>query len=96
MQNTSCPDPEGEHPLDKAARLVGGRPALAKICKVSVSAVGNWKKRKQLGVPVKQSVRIERATNCAVPREALRPLDYLDCWPELQGRQTVACEGAKV
>lgn len=80
MENTSMPQTVEEHPLDRAARVMKGRPALAAYCRVSVAAIGNWKKR---GTPEKQCVRIERATGCVVTRRQLRPLDYLECWPEL-------------
>lgn len=81
MENTTTAEPVTEHPLDKASRLVGGRAELAHPLGVSVAAIGNWKKR---GVPIEHCVRIERATGGEVSRRHLRPLDFLDYWPELE------------
>lgn len=80
MQNTKLPEVAGEHALDKAARLVGGRPTLASHLGVTVSAIGNWKTR---GVPLENCMPIERATGGLVTRRDLRPGDWLEHWPEL-------------
>lgn len=72
--------PVDEHPVDKAARLYGGRPELAAALKVTVAALGNWKVR---GVPIEQCVPLERALGGAVTRRDLRPADWQDIWPEL-------------
>ena len=69
-----------EHPVDKAARLLGGRPAMAGQLEVSVSAIGNWKTR---GVPFEVCPAIERLTDRQVMRYDLRPDDWADMWPEL-------------
>lgn len=76
MDNTSL---LAEHPLDLAARLVGGRRALADRLGVSVAAIGNWKSR---GVPFEHCPRIERLVP-GVTRQMLRPEDYCEMWPEL-------------
>lgn len=68
------------HPLDEAARAVGGRGGLARLLGVSAAAIGNWKVR---GVPLEQCMPIERATNGAVTRRDLRPDDWQSIWPEL-------------
>lgn len=69
-----------EHPLDRAARLVGGRSNLASQLRVTPAAVGNWKSR---GVPVEHCAEIERLTGGQVRRPQLRPIDWLRIWPEL-------------
>ncbi len=70
-----------EHPLDAAARVVGGRNSLAQRLDISVAAIGNWKKRG--ATPIEHCVPIERATNGAVTRKDLRPDDWAAIWPEL-------------
>lgn len=80
MQNTKLPEVAGEHALDKAARLVGGRSTLAAHLDVTVAAIGNWKTR---GVPLEKCMPIERATGGLVTRRDLRPGDWLEHWPEL-------------
>lgn len=75
------------HPLDAAARHVGGRDVLAQILTsagfaVGVTALGNWKTRQ---VPEKAAVIIERSTGQQVTRRDLRPHDWGDIWPELIG-----------
>ncbi len=69
-----------EHPVDAAARIVGGRSALADRLDVSVAAIGNWKTR---GVPIEKCPRIERLTDTKVTRQVLRPNDWQEIWPEL-------------
>lgn len=61
---------EAEHPVDTAARMLGGRGVLADRLDVSVAAVGNWKQR---GVPADQCPKIEQATDGQVRCEDLRP-----------------------
>lgn len=73
-----------EHPIDEAARLAGGRPALARQLGVTLSAIGNYKAR---GVPEKVCVRIERIAP-QVTRQRLRPADWHEIWPELAGPST--------
>lgn len=82
MDNTPALSQDGPHPLDLAAKLVGGRAALADRLDVSVGAIGNWKSR---GVPIEQCVPIERLTGGVVSRPMLRPNDWQDIWPELAG-----------
>lgn len=69
-----------EHPVDTAARVLGGRSVLARHLEVSVAALGNWKVR---GVPIEQCPRIERFTGNVVTRQILRPNDWQEIWPEL-------------
>ena len=68
-----------QHPLDRAAKLLGGRAMLAHKLGVRASALGNWKDR---GAPVERCVSIERATAGAVTRKDLRPEDWAEIWPE--------------
>lgn len=69
-----------EHPLDHAARLLGGRAEMARRLAVTPAAVGNWKTR---GVPIEHCPVIERLTNRQVSRQLLRPADWHSIWPEL-------------
>lgn len=80
MQTIQIAKIDGEHPVDAAARLVGGRVRLAEKLEVSVAAVGNWKVR---GVPIEQCNPIECATFGAITRRDLRPDDWQHIWPEL-------------
>jgi len=77
-------------PLDKAARLVGGRGALALLLGIKISAIGNWKVR---GVPLEHCVPIERATHGAVTRRDLRPDDWANIWPELEAQSEQPWDG---
>lgn len=76
----------GEHPLDRAARLLGGRPEMARQLHVTVGAIGNWKTRSG-GVPIDKCVRIEVLSRGAVTRKDLRPKDWNSYWPELAQQQ---------
>ena len=80
-----------EHPIDMAARMLGGRVFLAEKLGVSVAAVGNWKQR---GVPIEQCPRIEKITFCEVNRQALRPNDWSEIWPELAAPCPNSARGA--
>ena len=80
MQPINLPPIAGEHPLDTAARAAGGRDRLAEKLGVSVAAIGNWKKR---GVPIDKCTGIEAASHRVVKRQALRPIDWMQIWPEL-------------
>lgn len=73
-----------EHPLDQAARLLGGRAEMARRLDVTPAAVGNWKAR---GVPIEHCPVIERLTNRQVSRQLLRPADWHSIWPELAASQ---------
>lgn len=68
-----------EHPLDEAAREMGGRAALASALGVTPAAIGNWKVR---GVPFEYCPRIW-ALVPKVTRQRLRPNDWREMWPEL-------------
>jgi DNA-binding transcriptional regulator YdaS (Cro superfamily) len=92
-------DPD-EHPVDHAARVVGGRAQLAEQLGVTVAAIGNWKHRE---VPIEKCPKIELITAGQVTRIDLRPDDWADIWPELAEAQantapvateTVAEQGA--
>lgn len=80
MQTNPLPIIPGEHPLDRAARYLGGRPLLASQLDVTPAAIGNWKTR---GVPIEKCVPIERLCPGVVSRRDLRD-DWPDIWPELE------------
>ena len=85
------PAASAPHPLETAASLVGGRPELALLLGVSVSAIGNWKFR---GVPFEQCMPIERATLGKISRRELRPDDWSQMWPELAVAQPEPAQAA--
>jgi len=80
-----------EHPIDMAARMLGGRVFLAEKLDVTIAAVGNWKQR---GVPIEQCPRIEKITLGEVNRQALRPNDWDEIWPELATQSQAPTQGA--
>lgn len=80
MQVENSAETSGEHPIDRAARLLGGRATMATRFCVSLGAIGNWKARMP---PEKICVLIERSTAGAVTRRDLRPDDWHEIWPEL-------------
>lgn len=59
-------------PLEKAVTLVGGQTALARKLGVKQQNI-HWWLTKSKKVPAERCIAIERATNCAVSRYALRP-----------------------
>lgn len=69
-----------EHPIDRAARYLGGRGVMADRLGVKPSAIGNWKDR---GVPLEHCAAIELACDGFVTRRDLRPEDWRRIWPEL-------------
>lgn len=73
---------ENISPVFTACKLMGGQSALARLLKVSPVSVNEWKAGKR-PVPAKRCVQIEQLTSGAVTRQALRPMDYLEHWPEL-------------
>ena len=85
--------PDNEHPVDHAARVLGGRAQLAEQLGVTVAAIGNWKHRE---VPIEKCPKIEVVTSGRVTRIHLRPDDWAEIWPELAQAQaniaTVATE----
>lgn len=81
MDIKSPTNPRSEHLLDTAARLAGGRVALASLLGVSSAAVGNWKIRG--AIPIEHCAAIEIATEGAVTRRDMRPDDWQKIWPEL-------------
>jgi len=87
MSDTRSEPGDDQHPLDEAAKRVGGRAQLAKLLGVTPAAVGNWKARE---IPAEHCPVIERETG--VPCERLRP-DVL--WSVLRtSNQQPAGEGA--
>lgn len=77
-----------EHPIERAARVVGSQTALAVALKVTKAAVGQWKDAGRR-VPAEHCPAIERLTGGQVRCEDLRP-DVP--WEVL--RQQAAGEGA--
>lgn len=71
---------QDDHPLDRAAKLRGGRDQLAKDLGVTPAAIGNWKSR---GTPIEHCADIERLCERGVTRIHLRPKDWQRIWPEL-------------
>lgn len=61
-----------EHPLERAARVVGSQVALAAALGVTKAAVGQWKDPGRR-VPAEHCPQIERLTAGAVRCEELRP-----------------------
>lgn len=68
--------------IKRAIALVGGVAKLAVVLKVTPQAVVFWRDGKRR-LPVEACPAIERATSGAVTRQALRPADWMDIWPEL-------------
>lgn len=63
--------------------LLGTTPtALSKMTGYSVQSVCFWRDGLRT-IPPEACVVIERATDCAVTRRELRPLDWWRIWPEL-------------
>ena len=77
-----------EHPIERAARVVGSQTALAVALKVTKAAVGQWKDAGRR-VPAEHCPAIERLTGGQVRCEDLRP-DV--AWEVL--RQQATSEGA--
>ncbi|WP_390342332.1 transcriptional regulator [Variovorax boronicumulans] len=61
-----------EHPVERAARIVGSQTALAAALGVTKAAVGQWKEEGRR-VPAEHCPSIERLTAGAVRCEELRP-----------------------
>lgn len=83
-----------EHPIDKAARIVGSQEKLAKALGVTKAAVWQWKGQGEKGrkVPADHCPAIERLTQGEVRCEELRP-DVPD-WAYLRRQPTPAEHGA--
>lgn len=76
----------------RAAKLLGSQRALAIALGVAPVNVSQWLSSASLKgrpVPPKQCVRIEALTKGAVSRRELRPDDWQDIWPELEGAAPV-------
>lgn len=76
--------------LSRAITLLGSKAgvvrAIAHISpKITVQHVTNWMHRDQEGAPVKVCTALEAATTGQITRQELRPDDWFDIWPELQG-----------
>lgn len=64
-----------EHPIDRAARILGSQVTLASLLKVTKAAVGQWRHEGRR-VPAEHCPVIERETRMrgeTVPCEDLRP-----------------------
>lgn len=75
-----------------AAVFFGNQARLARALGVTPVTVGQWLKPDEptgREVPPKQCVRIERLTEGKVTRQALRPADFFEIWPELVPAQPV-------
>lgn len=79
-----------EHPVDRAAKVVGSQTALANALGVTKAAVGQWKDDGRR-VPAEHCPSIERLTSGAVRCEELRP-DV--AWNVLRAQAAVEGEGA--
>lgn len=80
-------------PLERAIQAKVSAAALADAIDVSPSTPGMWKSRKS--VPAEHCAAIERATDCEVTREELRPKDWARIWPELAGIKRKSKRAAK-
>lgn len=83
--------------VSEAARILGNQAKMARALEVTPVTVGQWLKTHDQGgreVPAKQCVRIERLTNGAVTRQALRADDWQDFWPELAKTQQINAQAA--
>lgn len=77
---------EQTHGVRRAAEIMGSQLALARALHVTPVTVSQWLRPETVKgrpVPPKQCVRIEQLTQGKVTRQALRPDDYFEIWPEL-------------
>ena len=81
-----------EHPVDRAAKVVGSKTALANALGVTKAAVGQWKDEGRR-VPAEHCPSIERLTSGAVRCEELRP-DV--AWNVLRAQAVAQGEGVHV
>lgn len=77
-----------QHPIDKAAGILGSQVALATLLGVTKAAVGQWRDPDRR-VPAEHCPAIERATEGAVRCEELRP--DID-WAVLRKQVTATAE----
>ena len=72
--------------IEKACLHVGGLTALSNA--IGISPAYAWQLKVGMR-PLKPAhcVAIERATGGAVTRKDLRPHDWKDIWPELEGKE---------
>jgi DNA-binding transcriptional regulator YdaS (Cro superfamily) len=71
-----------EHPVDRAALILGSVAALARALGVTKAAAHQWKESGRR-VPIEHCTPIELATGGVVTRRDLRPDDWWRIWPEL-------------
>lgn len=72
-----------EHPITKAAHILGSYSALARHLGVTKAAVHQWTNVDR-ETPLIHCFAIELATKGAVTRKDLRPDDWALIWPELK------------
>lgn len=70
-----------ENYLEKRGSVI----TLSRKINVAPEDVSSWKTGRR-SVPIVHCVAIERATNGLVTRKDLRPDDWQDIWPELEGK----------
>lgn len=70
--------------MDYLDSQYGRQSQLARSIGVTPVELHDWKKG-NAPVPVKACVAIEQQTNGAVSRKDLRPDDWMQIWPELEG-----------
>lgn len=80
--------------LRRVVEIFGSQSALASALQISKVAVGQWfldtDNLSHRHVPPRQCVRIERLTGGVVGRRELRPHDWQQWWPEMDGAQAIA------
>ena len=79
--------------LRRAVEICGSQSDLAAALQISKVAVGQWfmdtDNPNHRHVPPRQCVRIEQLTAGAVRRRELRPHDWQQWWPEMDGAQAI-------
>lgn len=83
--------------IARAAELVGGKSALARLVGVTPPTVQQWANGDR-PVPPERCVLVERVTYGAVGRRDLRPDDWQLIWPELmtdKSRHRSSADAAK-
>jgi len=80
-----------EHPVDRAAKVVGSQTALANALGLTKAAVGQWKDEGRR-VPAEHCPSIEQLTSGAVRCEELRP-DV--AWSVLRAQAAAPGAGAR-
>lgn len=79
--------------LRRAIEICGSQSELAAALQISKVAVGQWlldtENQNHRHVPPRQCVRIEQITLGKVGRRELRPHDWQQWWPELEGAEAL-------